>query len=86
MKMPHQSGYEIWRWPVVLAALTMVGLLSALLGQHGVWLGLSWTALSVPLAVILVFVAPRAGWRRDRPAATDTSPQISRAISRGPER
>jgi hypothetical protein len=41
----------------------MFGLLSALLGQHGVWHWLSWTALSVPLGVILFFVAPAAGCR-----------------------
>jgi hypothetical protein len=27
----------IWRWPVVLAILTVFGLLSALLGQGGLW-------------------------------------------------
>lgn len=46
----------VWRWPSLLAALTMFGLLSALLGQQGVWFWLSWAALSVPLAVIAVAI------------------------------
>ena len=32
----------IWRWPLVLAGLTLFGLLSALLGEGGVWWVLSW--------------------------------------------
>ena len=53
---------KVWRWPSVLAVLTVFGLLSALLGQHGVWYWLSWSALSVPLAVIAAAVwRARAG-------------------------
>ena len=44
---------SVWRWPLLLAGLTILGLLSALLGQHGVWFWLSWLTLSVPLAVIV---------------------------------
>lgn len=54
---------QIWRWPVVLAVLTVFGLLSALLGQGGVWWVLSWIALAIPLLVIA------AAWqKRRRPA------------------
>ncbi|WP_421999617.1 hypothetical protein [Reyranella sp.] len=42
----------VWRWPTALAAVTSFGLLSALLGEGGVWWGLSWAALSMPLLVI----------------------------------
>jgi hypothetical protein len=35
----------VWRWPLVLAGLTLFGLLSALLGEGGVWWVLSWAAL-----------------------------------------
>jgi len=42
----------IWRWPVILAAVTLFGLGAALLGQGGVWWALSWMALAVPLAVM----------------------------------
>ena len=41
-----------WRWPILLAVVTLVGLLSALLGEGGVWWWLSWAALSTPLLVI----------------------------------
>ncbi|OPY99564.1 hypothetical protein A5906_28130 [Bradyrhizobium sacchari] len=46
----------IWRWPVLLAVLSLFGLLSALLGQTGVWLPLSWIALATPLAVAAICV------------------------------
>lgn len=44
---------KIWRWPLVLAALSVFGLLSALLGQGGIWWVLSWFALAVPVLVVL---------------------------------
>ncbi|MBS0541169.1 MAG: hypothetical protein JSR47_20570 [Proteobacteria bacterium] len=46
-----------WRWPLTLAALTMIGLFSALLGEGGFWWGLSWLTLAAPLAVIAVSAA-----------------------------
>ncbi|CAM2898340.1 hypothetical protein CFR75_11020 [Komagataeibacter xylinus] len=46
-----RPSVAIWLWPIVLGLLTVFGLLSALLGQHGIWLALSWTALSIPLIV-----------------------------------
>ncbi len=36
---------RVWRWPVLMAGLSLFGLLSALLGQGGVWWILSWIAL-----------------------------------------
>lgn len=56
MTMRHAS-WPIWRWPVVLAAPTMLGLLSALLGQGGLWWAASWIALATPLIVIARAVA-----------------------------
>ena len=43
----------VWRRPLVLAGLTLFGLLSALLGEGGMWWGLSWAALAVPLLTIV---------------------------------
>jgi hypothetical protein len=43
---------RIWRWPLLVAVLTLFGLLSALLGQGGIWWILSWIALGVPLVLI----------------------------------
>jgi hypothetical protein len=41
-----------WGWPIGLAVLTLFGLLSALIGDGGIWWWLSWAALAVPLLVI----------------------------------
>jgi membrane protein implicated in regulation of membrane protease activity len=52
MKRPkRQSLGAIFLVPAILAALTCVGLVSALLGDE-LWDGLSWLALSVPIAVV----------------------------------
>lgn len=44
----------VWRWPIALGALTVFGLFSALLGQKGLWLVLSWISLSIPFIVTVV--------------------------------
>lgn len=51
----------IWRWPALLAAFSIFGLLSALLGQTGFWLPLSWIALATPLAVAAICVSRSRG-------------------------
>lgn len=48
---------QVWGWPLVFAALSVLGLLSALLGQGGVWWILSWITLAAPLAAIIWFVS-----------------------------
>ncbi len=45
---------KVWRIPVLLGALTLFGLLSALLGTS-YWYGLSWAAMLIPLVVIVYF-------------------------------
>jgi hypothetical protein len=50
---------RIWRWPATLAVLTIFGLLSALLGQGGLWWVLSWAALAAPIGVALVCIHRR---------------------------
>lgn len=57
-----------WRWPSAIAVLTLLGLLSALLGEGGVWSALSWVALSVPLLVAAV--AGRRAVSRRRSSGT----------------
>ncbi len=52
----NRSPGLIWRWPVLLAALSMSGLLAALIGQTGIWLPLSWIALTIPLAVAAICI------------------------------
>ncbi|SLM48600.1 conserved protein of unknown function [Nitrospira japonica] len=46
--------------PIVLAALSAIGLLSALLAD-GIWDVLSWVTLSSPLAVMVWSMARRCG-------------------------
>ena len=53
MKSDTAQFLRVWTWPLLIAVLTMFGLLSALLGQHGIWWWLSWAALLTPIAVIL---------------------------------
>lgn len=45
------SAARQWRWPLVLGALTLAGLIAALVGEGGPWWPASWIALGVPLAV-----------------------------------
>jgi hypothetical protein len=44
------SGWEIWRWPIVLALLTGAGLAAALLAD-GVGDVVGWLALVVPVVL-----------------------------------
>jgi len=41
-----------WGWPIGLALLTLFGLLSALIGEGGIWWWMSWVTLAMPLLVI----------------------------------
>lgn len=56
--------WRVWAWPVALALLTAIGLLSALLAD-GWGDVLSWCCLTVPLAV--------AGWHLIKPAESPTA-------------
>ena len=59
MKRPkRQSLRAIFLVPAVLAALTCVGLVSALLGDE-MWDGLSWLTLSVPIVVVVWYALVR---------------------------
>ena len=51
MNRLRQTTGDIFRWPLWLGVLTVVGLASALFGNDG-WDALSWIALGVPLAVL----------------------------------
>lgn len=54
MNASAASLWRIFRWPLALAVLTLVGLLAALLGE-GFWNVVSWLSLGVlPLAMVLV--------------------------------
>lgn len=53
------NGRRIWRAPIALALLSLVGLLSALFAD-GLGDVVSWVALAVPVAVI-VWCMARSG-------------------------
>ncbi|MCA6122464.1 hypothetical protein J6500_11260 [Bradyrhizobium sp. WSM 1704] len=54
----HRSLAQIFAAPLVIAILSTVGLISALIGD-GWWDAVSWGALGLPVLLYLVFV-----WRR----------------------
>ncbi len=62
MSRPRREGSFrfVWGWPVFLSVLTLFGLLAALISQAGVWLWLSWSALGMPLGVIIACVVRAA--------------------------
>jgi hypothetical protein len=55
----RHTAEDIFRWPLWLGVLTVVGLASALFGDDG-WDALSWVALAIPLGVL--------GWKASRAA------------------
>lgn len=61
MPARHSSFLRQWGWPIGLALLMLLGLFSALLGQGGVWWGLSWIALAAPLLVALWHILHSGG-------------------------
>ena len=59
MNRLRQTAEDIFRRPLWLGVLTVVGLASALFGDDG-WDALSWVALAIPLGVL--------GWKASRAA------------------
>ena len=43
---------KVWGIPLILAAITLFGLLAALLGT-GIWYILSWIALIIPIVIVV---------------------------------
>ncbi|WP_050426429.1 hypothetical protein [Bradyrhizobium tropiciagri] len=54
----HRSLTQIFAAPLVIAIVSTVGLISALVGD-GWWDAVSWAALGLPVLLYLLFV-----WRR----------------------
>lgn len=69
-----KSNWEIWGWPLFMALTSVVGLVTALVGD-GVWNFLSWLLLFLPLSAIAI------AWQR----AAKPSAIGSAAISLQPE-
>lgn len=43
---------KLWGMPILLGVMSLVGLVSALL-EDGLWDGLSWLTLGIPVALML---------------------------------
>ena len=43
---------KVWGIPLILAAITLFGLLAALLGT-GIWYILSWITLIIPIVIVV---------------------------------
>ena len=54
----HRSLSQIFAAPLVIAVVSTVGLISALVGD-GWWDAVSWVALGLPVLLYLLFI-----WRR----------------------
>lgn len=54
----RQSNWRIFRWPLVMALATAIGLVAALVG-NGWWDIVSWATLG---GTLLVIVAAWRGW------------------------
>ncbi len=61
--MSRATAHSTWRMPLLLAALTVTGLLAGLLGDDG-FDALCWLGLGVPAAVTLwaAFCSRGQGW------------------------
>lgn len=53
----RRSLWAIFRMPILLATLSIIGLVSALLGDD-VWDVLSWLTLGVPIAMTCWYLRP----------------------------
>jgi hypothetical protein len=50
----QRTFWRVWRVPLLLAVLTVFGLLAALLGT-GAWHVVAWIALAIPIGVAARF-------------------------------
>ncbi|WP_112993092.1 hypothetical protein [Herminiimonas fonticola] len=56
---PRSNFWFVWRAPIILAILTVFGLLAALL-KTGAWHWAAWLALAVPIVAGLWFSFKRS--------------------------
>jgi hypothetical protein len=54
MPVKNNNFIKLWGMPILLAALSVIGLLSAIMGT-GIWHIISWIALSVPIYCMLKY-------------------------------
>lgn len=54
-RAPRQTLAQIFTWPLVIGVLSTIGLVSALVGD-GLWDGVSWLALLLPILLYALFL------------------------------
>ena len=54
-RVPRQTLAQIFTWPLVIGVLSTIGLVSALVGD-GLWDGVSWLALLLPILLYALFL------------------------------
>jgi hypothetical protein len=55
MRAPRQTLSQIFGWPLVIGVLSTIGLVAALVGD-GIWDGVSWLALIIPIGLYALFL------------------------------
>ena len=58
-RITHRTAWQVFRTPLFVGLLSSAGLAFALFGD-GIWDGLSWLALSVPILLCLILGLRRA--------------------------
>jgi hypothetical protein len=85
-RITHRTAWQVFRTPLFVGVLSSAGLAFALFGD-GIWDGLSWLALSVPILLCLIFGlrrAPSSAGGQPRSSARDrgrTMPLAERGTS-----
>jgi hypothetical protein len=69
-RITHRTVWQVFRTPLFVGLLSSAGLAFALFGD-GIWDGLSWLALSIPVLLCLIFGLRRApNARGEKPRAS----------------
>jgi len=55
VRAPRQTLSQIFGWPLVIGVFSTVGLIAALVGD-GIWDGVSWLALLLPILLYAMFL------------------------------
>jgi hypothetical protein len=54
MKENKGLFFKVWGIPILLSLITLVGLISAIMGV-GIWHYFSWVALSIPVYIMIKY-------------------------------
>jgi hypothetical protein len=80
-RVTHRTAWQVFRAPLLVGIVASAGLAFALFGD-GIWDGLSWLALSVPVLLSLISWMKAAHSRAER--AEPQSPRVHEWPSQEP--